>query len=205
MKTYDTPAWVHAFTAGQEPFPYAEEALALPRQVHSAHVEWVTQPGRPADTDAVITDVPGLPLVVKTAYCIPVLLFDSRLRRIAAVHAGWRGTVQRIVQHTIRRMGSAGGDLHAIIGPGICPRCFEVGGEVYEAFRAEAFPMQRIAVRQERWHIDLFAANAWLLEEMGVRDIHIEGTCTMESPLLYSARRDTIHTGRNMNCITINE
>ncbi len=205
MKTYDTPMWVTAFTAGQEPFPYMEEALALPRQVHSAHVEWMRQPGRPEDTDAVITDVPGLPLVVKTADCIPVLLYDNSLRRIAAVHAGWRGTVLRIVQHTVREMGSAGEDLHAIIGPGICQQCFEVGDEVYDAFHAEGFPMQRIADKKERWHIDLFQANAWLLEEMGVTDIHIDGTCTMQSPLFYSARRDTIHTGRNMNCIVINE
>lgn len=212
MRTYNTPTWVRAFTTGQEPFSppeawspegWDEKALALPRQTHSANVLWMRQPGRPADTDAVITDVVGLPLVIKTADCIPVLLYDRRQRRIAAVHAGWRGTVQGISQTTIRMMQSEGRDLSAIIGPGISQPSFEVGEEVYEAFLQAGFPMQRIARRETKWHLDLFQANAWLLEEMGVTDIHIDGTCTFLSPDLYSARRDTIHTGRNLNGIVL--
>ncbi len=205
MRIYSTPSWVRAFTTGQEPFPFSEQQLVLPRQTHTAHVEWMTAPGRPADTDAVVTDMPGLPLVVKTADCIPVLLWDNCLHRVAAVHAGWRGTVQDIVGETIRLMGSRGEDIGAVIGPGISLPVFEVGQEVYNAFSRAGFPMERIAQRKDKWHLNLFEANCWLLERRGVTNIHVDGTCTFQSTDFYSARRDTINTGRNLNCIMITE
>jgi len=207
MKTYNTPSWVKAFTTGKEPFPFREDEMAMPRQVHSAHVERALQPGRAADTDAVWTDVVGLPLVIKTADCIPVLLWDQRQRHVAAVHAGWRGTVADIVGETVRQMQSQGADLCAIIGPGIAQPAFEVGQEVYDAFEAAGFPMQRIAKMEKKWHLDLFEANRWLLERLGVdpQHIHVDGTCTFSSAEFYSARRETINTGRNLNCIMITE
>jgi hypothetical protein len=161
--------------------------------------------GRPEATDAVITDKPGLCVCVKTADCIPILLYDTRKRIVAAVHAGWRGTVSRIVQKTIELMKpESPSDLHAIIGPGISLQQFEVGDEVYEAFKQAGFPMERIAKKFDRWHIDLWEANRFLLEEQGVEDIFIEGTCTRTSENFYSARRETINTGRNFNGIFIN-
>ncbi len=65
---------------------------------------------------------------------------------------------------------------------------------------ARKFPQ---ALHPEKWHIDLWEANRWLMQEAGVDHILVEGTCTMRSPLFYSARRETIHTGRNMNGIFI--
>ena len=225
---YNTPSWLTAFSTGKgsgvEALGLRLEDLALPRQVHSNNVLWVNEPGRPEATDAVITDKPGLCVCVKTADCIPVLLYDSRQRIVAAVHAGWRGTVSRIVSKTLDMMHPVSpSDIHAIIGPGISLEWFEVGNEVYEAFRAAGFPMERISPRPsksplkgdflsshfkgelERVYIDLWEANRWLLEEMGVCDIYIEGTCTRASENFYSARRETINTGRNYNGIYINE
>ena len=206
---YHTPDWLTAFTTGKgngiEAMGLRLEDLALPRQVHSDNVCWMKEPGRPEQTDAVITDQPGLCVCVKTADCIPILLYDTRKRVVAAVHAGWRGTVSRIVQKTIKRMLPQNpDDLHAIIGPGISLEWFEVGDEVYEAFRTAGFPMERIAKKALRWHIDLWEANRWLLEEQGVKDIFVEGTCTRTSMDFYSARRETINTGRNYNGIFIN-
>ncbi|MCD7721097.1 MAG: peptidoglycan editing factor PgeF [Prevotellaceae bacterium] len=201
MTTYSTPSWLRAFTTGVEPFPLPLESLALPRQVHSDHVEWVVKAGRPAETDAVITDAKGLPLAIKTADCLPILLYDTRLHVIAAAHAGWRGTVCRIAENTIKAMHSRPEDLHAILGPCISQAAFEVGDEVYDAFLNAGFPMDAIALRQEKWHISLRRANAWLLRECGVSDIFIEPTCTYSSPSLYSARRNGIETGRNLNVI----
>lgn len=211
---YHTPSWLTAFTTGKgsgvEALGFQLEDLALPRQVHSDNVLWMHEPGRPEATDAVITDQPGLPVCVKTADCIPVLLYDTRQRIVAAVHAGWRGTVSRIVQKTVRQMHPLDPkDLHAIIGPGISLRQFEVGDEVYEAFFAAGFPMERIARRfpssngKEAWHIDLWDANRFLLQELSVDDIFVEGTCTRASEDFYSARRETINTGRNYNGIVI--
>lgn len=220
MIKYDTPSWLAAGSTGKgeeldEARAYGNgHPLALPRQTHSDHVAYVSSYCRSEDTDAVFTDVPGLCLAVKTADCIPVLLYDHRLRKVAAIHAGWKGTVQRIVEKTVEAMGSTGFNLSAIIGPGISLQSFEVGDEVYERFLAEGFPMQRIAHRWPalsespstqlgKWHIDLWDANAWLLEQCGVRDIHIAGIDTMTSPMYYSARRETINTGRNYNWIEI--
>ena len=201
---YKTPSWLTAFSTGKgsgvEDVGLRLEDLALPRQVHSDNVLWMKEAGRPEATDAVITDQPGL------CVCVPVLLYDTRQRIVAAVHAGWRGTVARIVQKTIEKMHPLSPtDLHAIIGPGISLEWFEVGDEVYEAFKAAGFPMERIARKSDRWHLDLWEANKWLLEEVGVSDIYIEGTCTRASENFYSARRETINTGRNYNGILIND
>jgi len=221
MIVYHTPSWLTAFTTGKgsgvEALGFQLEDLALPRQVHSDNVLWMHEAGRPEATDAVITDQPGLPVCVKTADCIPVLLYDTRQRIVAAVHAGWRGTVSRIVQKTVRQMHPLDPkDLHAIIGPGISLQQFEVGDEVYDAFFAAGFPMERIARRfpykalpqrgsgeGAAWHIDLWDANRFLLQELGVDDIFVEGTCTRTSEDFYSARRETINTGRNYNGIVI--
>ncbi len=189
MLHYETPSWVRAYSTGKG--EELDEArclglgadFALPRQTHSAHVQYVCTAGRPDDTDAVFTDVPGLCIAVKTADCIPVLLFDHRLRRVAAIHAGWKGTVQYIVAKTIEAMGSEGVDLSAIIGPGISLESFEVGNEVYDRFLQAGFPMGRIARwMDDRWHIDLPDANRWQLEQCGVSDIHLAATAPTPPP-----------------------
>lgn len=221
MRFYDLGQEVQAFTAGKAAsgtafgvdarevgiregdFRVEPTALMIPRQTHSLNVAYVKQAGELPDTDAVFTDQRGLCVAVKTADCIPVLLFDQRQQMVAAVHAGWRGTVGRIVEKTIRQMQSRGEDLRAVIGPGISLESFEVGDEVYEAFLAAQFPMQRIARRWQKWHLDLWEANRWLLEECGVTDIQIEGTDTKTSPYFFSARRETIKTGRNINGIIL--
>lgn len=218
--TYQTPQWLTAFTTGKgdgvAELGLCLDELALPRQVHSCCACWMDSPGRPERTDAVITDRPGLCVCVKTADCIPVLLYDSRRRVVAAVHAGWRGTVGRIVERTVSMMEAVSpSDLHAIIGPGISLQWFEVGDEVYHAFRTEGFPMKHIARRfpssqqgeegTERWHIDLWGANRWLLMQCGLTDIYVEGTCTRASADFYSARRETLQTGRNYSGIFIHK
>lgn len=223
MLRYDTPPEILAFTCGvgchgTEPgvdaretglqegsFVIAKEHLMLPRQTHSTNVAWVHQAGELPDTDAVITDTPNLCIGVKTADCIPILLYDSQKRIIAAVHAGWRGTVGRIAERTVREMGSAGTDIHAIIGPGISLQAFEVGDEVYDTFLSEGFPMTRIARRfpTGKWHIDLWEANRWQLEQCGITDIYCANICTRLGQGYYSARRDTIRTGRNINGIML--
>ena len=208
---YDLGGGVRAFTAGRDvPLPCG---VVQPHQTHSTVVAHVDRPGLTREelegVDALVTELPDVAIGVRTADCIPVLLYDSSKHLVAAIHAGWRGTVGRIVERTVREMGSAGQDLHAIIGPGISLQAFEVGDEVYSAFRDECFPMERMAKRYpcrtggERWHLDLWEANRWLLENMGVADVHVAGVCTKASPLFYSARRETIDTGRNYNGILL--
>ena len=223
---YDTPSWLTAFSVGKgvhgtEPGTDARETglqgesilvdaahIMIPRQTHSTNVCYVDFAGEVPDTDAVITDKAGLCIAVKTADCIPVLLYDSCRHLIAAVHAGWRGTVGRIVEKTLLQMQSRAGDVSAIIGPGISLESFEVGDEVYEQFLQAGFPMGRLADRfpstdGERWHINLKDANRWLLEQNGITRILVSDIDTLTSPHFYSARRDTINTGRNINGIMI--
>ncbi|MBR4644541.1 MAG: peptidoglycan editing factor PgeF [Bacteroidaceae bacterium] len=223
---YETPSWLLAFSVGRgvhgtEPGTDARETglqgdnllispehIMIPRQTHSTNVRWVNTFGEVPDTDAVITSEKDLCIAVKTADCIPILIYDVRKQLIAAVHAGWRGTVGRIIEKTLRQMNSKAEDLYAIIGPGISEESFEVGDEVYEQFLQAGFPMPLLAKKYpgrdgERWHINLKDANRWLLEQNGVGDIRVSDIDTMQSPLYYSARRETINTGRNINGIMI--
>jgi hypothetical protein len=187
----------------------------MPHQTHSVNVR-VIGPSEvksargeafpvlsPDDVDAVTTDQRGVCLCISTADCIPVLLWDRRTGAAAAIHAGWRGTVGRIVERTIDVMtatyGTQGSDLTACIGPGISRDAFEVGDEVYEAFRSAGFDMERISSRQAKWHIDLWEANRLQLLARGVpaTDIELAGICTFQhSEEYFSARRTGIHSGR---------
>lgn len=112
------------------------------RQVHSSvlHVSG-TPCEQPCKGDGVMTDKPGVLLGVQTADCIPVLVADRRTHAVAAFHAGWRGTVKRIVENGIGRMrlefGSRPQDLIAAIGPSIGPCCFAVGEEVFSEFESQ--------------------------------------------------------------------
>ena len=218
---YPTPSWLLAFSAGKgvhgtepgidarqtglsgESLQIPATSIMIPRQTHSTNVCWVDTFGEVPDTDAVVTDKPGLCIAVKTADCIPVLLFDQRQHRIAAIHAGWRGTVGRIVEKTLQQMQSRAEDIFAIIGPGISLESFEVGDEVYEQFLQAGFPMQRLAKRYAKWHINLKDANRWLLDSNGITNIQVSDIDTLTTPDYYSARRDTINTGRNINGIMI--
>lgn len=181
-------------THGTELRHIAEDFLALPEGVRQMVMEGV---------DGVMTDVAGVCIGVSTADCIPLLIYDEAHHAVAAVHAGWRGTVARIAMKAVVAMGmhyqSKAEDLRVVIGPGISQDAFEVGQEVYDAFREAAFPMDEIARWQDKWHIDLPACNRLQLLQLGVRSeaIHVDGTCTYHHPeRFFSARRLGIDSGR---------
>lgn len=198
----------------------APERIVMPHQTHSARVAVVgeqTMELTPADrraqldgTDALITNVKGVCIGVSTADCVPILLYDAERGACAAVHAGWRGTVKRIPALTIEAMHEAFGTraeaVQAIIGPSISQQAFEVGDEVVEAFREADFDtsalVRRMAMHpggEVKAHIDLWAANAMLLEAAGVQMEHIRvsGICTYaHHDTFFSARRLGIRSGR---------
>lgn len=160
--------------------------------------------------DALITAIPHVCIGVSTADCIPVLLYDEEHHAAAAVHAGWRGTVTRVVQKTIAVMQSSfhtqPAHLHACIGPGISLRHFEVGDEVYQAFAQAGFNMPAISQQMDKWHINLPECNRLQLLEAGVSDDRIlsTGICTYEQEDAYfSARRLGIQSGRIYNGIIL--
>jgi len=131
-------------------------------------------------------------IAIKTADCIPILLVDERRRAVAAVHAGWRGTVAGIAAGAVeamrRRFGTDPRDVHAAIGPGIGKCCFEVGPEVAAEFGERG-----------RAHIDLAAANRGRLLEAGVTPerIYTSNLCTKcRAEEFHSFRRDGAAAGR---------
>ncbi|WP_299993163.1 peptidoglycan editing factor PgeF [uncultured Bacteroides sp.] len=165
--------------------------------------------------DALITCEPDICLCISTADCIPILLYDKQHRTVAAIHAGWRGTVSRIVLHTLEHMralyGTDGRNVTAVIGPGISLPAFEVGEEVYEAFREQGFPMEYISEwnpATHKHHIDLWAANRMQLQDFGVPSEQVEtaGICTYNQyEDFFSARRMGIRSGRILSGIMMKE
>ena len=193
--------------------PERPRVIVVPRQTHTTNVRVVTDVPTSEelqDVDAVVTHLKNFCLCVSTADCVPVLLYDKEKQVIAAIHAGWRGTVGRIVEKTIEVMrihyGTEGKDLVACIGPSISLESFEVGDEVYAAFEEAGFDMTRIARRYEKWHLDLWEANRVQLLANGVLPEHIEvaGICTFQCyEDFFSARRLGIKSGRILSGIML--
>lgn len=221
MLTYNTPDKILAFSTTSDGIVDAEIGNApifMPHQTHGIEVRRIDadflaknslqQAVSLQGVDALCTDMPNVIVSVKTADCIPVLLYTDKV--VAAVHAGWRGTNQRIVEHTIDTLVSTYGvkpeELCAIIGPGISLDSFEVGDEVYDAFAASHYPMDRIAERRAKWHIDLWECNRLQLISKGVLpgNVTIAGICTVkQNDRFYSARAHGSRTGRIINGIMI--
>lgn len=199
------------------------ERLIVPYQTHSCNVLVIDEAfmqlsGEARHTmlqekDAIITSIPNVCLCVSTADCVPVLLYDSAKEVVAAVHAGWRGTVGEIVTHTLQAMhesyGTQARDVHAIIGPCISLKAFEVGIEVYESFEHAGYDMAQIAhwyPEKEKYHIDLPMANRLQLLAKGVtlEQIHDSHICTYtQHEDFFSARRLGIRSGRILNGIVM--
>lgn len=126
-----------AFDAKRKPWP-----LITIRQVHSDLIHFVNgTPKQPLVGDGVVSDTPGLLLGIQTADCLPVVLVDLKRRAVGVFHAGWRGTVKRIVEKGVGEMRrwfkSSPRDIRAAIGPGIHNCCYEVGDEVRSQFESQ--------------------------------------------------------------------
>lgn len=203
-----------------EILPGRPKMLIVPHQVHSTVVRTIDSRFLSASeaerknmlegVDAVITNIPEVCVCVSTADCIPILCYDVRNKAVAAVHAGWRGTVARIVEKTLTKMqveyGTRMQDVVAAIGPGISLQSFEVGDEVYQSFSDAGFDMDAISRRYGKWHIDLWEANRRQLISMGVNpdSIEMSGICTyIENEDFFSARRMGINSGRIISGIML--
>lgn len=161
--------------------------------------------------DYIATQESGICIGVSTADCVPILLYFDNPRAVAAIHAGWRGTMKRIALNAVeglkKSMGLNAGNCKAVIGPSISCQAFEVGDEVYEAFRNEGFDMTKTATRiNGKWHIDLWKANAMQLECAGIcaDNISVAGICTYNNHTdFFSARRLGTNSGRIFSGILI--
>lgn len=201
-----------------------KEQLIIPYQTHSVNAlvidkEFLQQNAEKRNEqlqniDALITQEKGVCLCVSTADCTPILLYDRKQQVIAAIHAGWRGSVNYIVRKTLEQMNrlynTQGEDIFAAIGPCIGFDAFEVGDEVYDAFKQNDFPMEYISgwkPETHKWHIDLQMANSVQLIDFGVptEQIDICDICTFTHyEKFFSARRLGIKSGRTLSGIFMN-
>ena len=173
--------------------------------------------------DAVICKDRGLVLGISTADCIPVLVYDQEHHAAAAIHAGWRGTVARIVEKGIAEMQIAFGTNPAMctaaIGPGISFDSFEIGDEVYQTFldagfsldetTAGLFPARSADGPMEKWHLDLKEINRQQLLSMGLKaeNIYVSDVDTFTNTDYFSARREqkgTVKCGRILTGFVLN-
>lgn len=192
-----------------------DPVLAACWQVHGADVrvvkdredarEPIDSLGETAYCDALMTRAANVLLGVKTADCVSIIMGDARTGACAAIHAGWRGTLAEIVSRTLGRMSAEydtqPADVRACIGPAAGACCYEVGGDVIDAFRRKfAYAEQLLApTREGHARIDLQRANQEQLTEAGVPPsrIHIAPLCTMcRTDLFFSYRHEKKVYGR---------
>lgn len=171
-------------------------SFAANRQVHSATV-LEADPELLREADGLVTSEPDLPLRVVTADCLPVLLGDATRRRVAALHAGWRGLAAGVLPRGVARLGGDPAGAVAWIGPHIRPCCYEVSWPVALRVARVGGPHALRPGAAERPHLDLGAAARHQLERAGVADIRLSSLCTRCSPSWWSYRGDGPGAGRN--------
>lgn len=191
-----------------------------PHQVHGDKVAIITDRMTTREQlegiDALITNLTECPIGVRSADCVPILLYDVDRRVVAAIHSGWRGTVKKIAHKTIIQMscnfGTKVDSLHAVIGPSIGPDSFQVKDDVVRDFCEAGYPMNEILFNKSfeskpEYYIDLWKANRFLLEEVGLKlsSIYVSSICSyLNHTDFYSARylKDN-KCGRTISAITL--
>jgi len=184
-----------------------EEQLHEVWQIHSDRIliaERPRTPDRPLrKADAVLTDQPGVGLLMRFADCVPIFLYDPEQKAIGLVHAGWKGTALKVaakaVQAMQRAFGSDPNRILAGLGPSIGPDHYQVGQEVIQAIKS-AFPDchgKLLKTQHGAVQLDLWQANKTALEQAGVKGIEISGVCTAcNVEDWYSHRAEQGKTGR---------
>lgn len=187
---------------------FSAEDIVTSDQTHTANVRLVTEEDRGngitkprpyTDVDGMITNVPGLVLATFYADCVPLYFIDPVHRAIGLSHSGWRGTVAKIGEVTVRRMqeefGSDPSEIYGAVGPSICQDCYEVSEDVIEQFRA-AFPQDKwdalfYGKPDGKYQLDLWQANHQIMLGAGLKEEHISmpNLCTCCNPeFLFSHR-----------------
>ena len=181
------------------------EEVAFPMQCHSNHAVVVSGAGSFEACDALLTKTRRVPLAISVADCLPVFLFDPNNYAIAAIHAGWRGTVASITSEAVRSMmrewGSDPSNLVAYLGPGADVCCYEIRMDVGDLFEADL-----VEQRGGKQFLNLKKANVRQLTISGLKEDNIEvsRSCTMcQADLFHSFRREKERSGRMMGVIVL--
>lgn len=196
--------------------------VILGGQVHDIKTAAITEanpdPSTLEGVDALVTNIRGVAIGIRTADCVPILLYDRINSAVAAIHSGWKGTLRRIINSALSAMsqnyGSKPENIKVQIGPCISGSSFQVGEEIPQAFKDLEFPLERIY----SWngpkvegnplsghHIDLVDTNIWLMELAGIKreNISCSAIDTFTDNSFFSARRDGTDSGRIITAIKL--
>lgn len=192
-------------------------AVTIPstKQIHSDRVVKITKKEKNIiEADAFITDQPNVVCVARTADCLPILLVDTKKRVVGAVHAGWRGSVDRILVKTIQAMQREWNtevfDLRVAFGPAIGGHCYQVGEEVARKLKENGLcdGSWISTADAEHWYFDIATLNSYLLERMGVQpeQIYRSLACTAcDLEKFHSYRREGGKKGEQVSFILIKQ
>ncbi len=209
--------WVESPAAIAGHLGLAKEQTVTAHQIHGNAIRIIeslnaTEGSDEAGHDALITGQTGLLIAIATADCVPVLIVDIAQRVIAAVHAGWRGTLKRITKEVVTamnsRFGSQARNLWVGLGPSAGPCCYEVDEAVLDPLKTE-FPKWRSVIRKQgngKAFLDLRSLNRLQLVEVGIppQQIHMLDTCTVCCPeKFYSYRREGQKAGRMFSGVVV--
>ncbi|MDP2386734.1 MAG: peptidoglycan editing factor PgeF [Bacteroidota bacterium] len=179
--------------------------VAHSHQVHDNKILLADYPQHADGYDAIITNKPGLFVCVTVADCTPILIYDHKQKAVAAVHSGWKGTVAKIVTHTLNEMqkqyGTIGADCYAYVGTCISYESFEVGEEVASQFDKK---FVRFDEYKQKYFVDLKSDNEQQLKAFGIppSQIEIAKTCTViNNEEYFSYRKEKGVTGRMLAAI----
>lgn len=188
---------------------FSPKNVVFSHQIHGSEILSANQPGNYTGFDSQITNSTGICLAVSIADCTPILIYDSKNRAMAAIHAGWKGTVNEIVSKSLAAMntnfGTNGEECFAFIGACISQTNFEVGEEVAINFSSE---FRYFNQSKNKHFVDLKAANKAQLLNFGIPNNQIEVSeyCTVSNnDLFFSHRKEKGNTGRMMAAIGLKE
>ena len=189
------------------------QALNLPsspewlEQTHTTHCV-VVEDDNIRLADAAITRKPNTVLAIMTADCLPIVICNASGTEVAAIHAGWRGLANGIIEETLKKMLASKDELMAWVGPAVCQRCYETGEEVRESFTSQ-FPFTNVAFQNQenRLYANLPQLAELILNHHGVKLVYQSEQCTYEAKITninkskyYSYRREK-QTGRIVTLI----
>jgi polyphenol oxidase len=177
-------------------------------QEHGDQVHIVRNGERPASGDGIILIEKGIAGIIKTADCLPVIIAEPDYPMVSIIHAGWRGTVKKIVQKAVHAMTGGGAEkkhMIALLGPSISSCCYEVGRDVYTAFQNEGFPGNIFQGTGKSFFLNIRKANRQILEDAGIKNILDINLCTFCSNGLFHSYRRGETEKRQINFVSLME
>lgn len=155
-------------------------------QTHSTHCVVVEEDDN-RSADAAITRRSNTVLAIMTADCLPIVLCNTNGTEIAAIHAGWRGLANGIIEETLKKMHSKPSDLLAWVGPAVCQQCYETGIEVQDTF-IKRFPFTHTSFEKKETHLyaNLSQMAELILNHHGVHSTYQSNECTYEAKNMYN-------------------